>query len=231
MAMSRNIVRDIATTGSFFDQLQTTKAVAESSPAAQITRTELKQKFTKAHEDGHAVGYATGHALGEAKGMEAGYAVGFCQAQQEFEATRAELIAAFAQDMQGLVNQTQSDIAAWYTEAESRLAALGIEIARRAIAHEMQIHPEAVVDIAKDVLREVTNGTNVRLRVNPVQTAILDSRKEEIIAAISHIRDLEILGDPSIQAGCVAEGESGVVDGRIETYLNRLAETITGEAA
>jgi len=229
--MSKNIVRDLQTSGSFLDQLQTTRAVAESSPAAQVTRTELKQKFSKAHEDGHMVGYATGHALGEAKGMEAGYAVGVAQAHAELDATHAEMIAAFAQDMQAMVNQTQADVSAWYVEAESRLATLGIEIAQRAISHELLIHPEAVVEIAKDVLREVTNGTSVRLRVNPVQTAVLDSRKEDIIAAISHIRDLEIVGDPSIQNGCVAEGESGVVDGRIETYFDRLVESIEGEAA
>lgn len=229
--MSKNIVRDLQTSGSFLDQLQTTRAVAESFPAAQVTRTELKQKFNKAYEDGHLAGYAEGHAQGEAKGMEAGYAVGVAQAHAELDATHAEMIAAFAQDMQAMVTKTQADIAAWYVEAEARLAKLGIEIAQRAISHELLIHPEAVVEIAKDVLREVTNGTSVRLRVNPVQTAVLDSRKDDIIAAISHIRDLEIVGDPSIHNGCVAEGESGVVDGRIETYFGRLAETIDGEAA
>lgn len=221
----------MAVSGSFLHQLQTTRAVADSSPSAQITRSELKQKFAKAHEDGHMVGFTTGHALGEAKGMEAGYAAGILKAHQELDAAHAEMIAKFAQDMQAMVNQTQADIAAWYVEAEAKLASLSIEIARRAISHELQMHPDMVVEIAKDVLREVTNGTQVRLKVNPLQTAILDSRKDEIIAAISHIRDLEILGDPSIQLGCVAEGESGVVDGRVETYLDRLGEQIEGEAA
>ncbi len=228
---SKNILREVKTTGNFMDQLKTTHAVAEATPATQWTRKQIELKFLEAHTQGAQTGYADGYRRGEANGLEVGLENGITQVRQELEATHQEQTAAFAQDLQAVLTSTQAGIEQWYIEAEKRLAVLAIEIAQRAIGQELTLNSEAVVDIAKQVLREVTTGNHIRLRVNPVQSATLDSRREEILQSISHIRDIEIISDSSIQNGVIVESESGVVDGRIESYLGRLVEHITEEAA
>jgi flagellar assembly protein FliH len=228
---SKNIIRDSCLTGNFMEQLQTTRAVAEATPAAQWTRKQIDLKFLEAHTQGAQLGYAEGYRRGESNGLEVGLENGIAQVRQELEASHQEQIAAFAQELHSALTSTQKGIEEWYIEAEQRLAVLAIEIAQRAIGQELTLNSEAVVGIAKQVLQEVTTGNHVRLRVNPIQSANLDSRREEIIQSISHIREIEIVSDPSIQNGVIVESESGVVDGRIESYLGRLVEHITEEAA
>ncbi|MFM9872796.1 MAG: FliH/SctL family protein [Fimbriimonadaceae bacterium] len=228
---SKNILREAVTTGNFMDQLKTIHAVAEATPAAQWTRSQIELKFLEAHTEGARLGYAEGYRRGEANGLNVGLENGVSQVRQELEAAHIEQIAAFSQDLQATLNSTQQGIEQWYIEAEKRLASLATEIARRAIGEELTLNSEAVVSIAQRVLQEVTTGNHIRLRVNPVQTATLDSRREEILQSISHIRDIEIVSDPSIQNGVIVESESGVVDGRIESYLSRIADHISEEAA
>lgn len=228
---SKNIIRNSGLTGTFMDQLKTTHAVAEATPAAQWNRKQIELKFLEAHTQGAQLGYADGYRRGESNGLEVGLENGITQVRQELEATHQEQIAAFAQDLQATLTTTKAGIEQWYIEAEKRLAALAIEIAQRAIGQELSLNSEAVVGIAQQVLKEVTTGNHIRLRVNPVQSATLDSRREEILQSISHIRDIEIISDPTIQNGVIVESESGVVDGRIESYLGRLVEHISEEAA
>lgn len=229
--LGRNILREFRANGSFLEQLQTTHAVAAQDPAAKLTKNQIDQKFREAHEQGSQLGYAAGFAQGEAKGIEAGLEIGENRIREEHEAAHAEAVAEFSQDLSSLLQDTQRNIDQWYEEAEERLAAIAVEIARRAICQELTINPDVVVSISKQVLHEVTTGNHVRLRVNPVQSATLDARREEIIRSVSHIRDIEVVSDPSIENGIVVESEAGVVDARIETYLHRLADHLTEEAA
>lgn len=232
MSSSRNILRGTPQPfGSFLERLQTVHQVSEESPAAQWTRAEIQRRFHQAHEEGHLVGYSDGYAKGEAKGLEVGLATGQSVALQNWEDTHREEIDLFTHSLAQVVEDTKAGVDAWYREAEERLAILAIEIARRAIGQELAIREDAVADIAKQVLSEVTSGTQVRVRVSPLQVPALEARRTELLAALSHVRDLEVVSDPSIRNGCVVESEGGVVDARIESYLHRLAEETTGEAA
>ena len=108
---------------------------------------------------------------------------------------------------------------------------LAIEIARRALGKELEAAPDTVVEIAKTVLAEVTEGASVRVRINPTQTAILESHRAELEARASHIHNLEIIPDHHVDGGCMVESDGGVIDARIQTYLQRLAESMWGENA
>lgn len=229
--IGRNILRQVVPQGTFLDQLQSIHAVAAQDPTAKLTKSQIDQKFAEAHDQGVRLGYAAGFAQGEAKGIEAGLEIGEMRIREEHEAAHAEAIAAFAQDLSRLLSETQKNIDQWYQETEERLAVLAVEIARRAVSQELSINPDVVVAISKQVLQEVTTGNHVRLRVNPVQSATLEARREEIIRSVSHIRDIEVVSDPKIENGIVVESDSGVVDARVETYLHRLADHISEEAA
>lgn len=228
----KNILRgEVRPAGSFVDSLRSTHAVADDTPAARWTQQKIEERFQEAHQSGTTLGYADGYAKGEAKGLEVGLATGVNQVRLETEAAHQEAIAQFSQDLSATLIQTQQSIANWYAESEQKLAIIAVEIAQRAIGQELSLNEEAIIQIARQVLSEVTTGNSIRLRVNPIQTAILESRREEILQSISHIRNIEIVADPNIQTGLIVESESGVVDGRIETYLQRITDQILGEAA
>jgi flagellar assembly protein FliH len=169
----------------------------------------LQQQATEA-------GYAEGFEQGRLAGMEAGRA--------EYDERYAALLAQFSQQLSEKVASTEAAVQAWYAEAEERLADLAIEIARRALAAELQASRESVIAIAKEAMAEVTEGTHVRLRINPADTPLLESRKAEILAALANIRDLEIVHDTHVAHGCQVETDGGMIDARIETFLARIVQ-------
>jgi|GEM_PF-1391016 len=228
---SRNILRTETQYGSFLDRLQTTHQVADESPTAQWAKQEIQRKFNKAYEEGQLVGYSEGYSRGEAKGLEVGLATGASQAARGYDEAHREQFEATANALETLVSTAKAEIDTWFEEAEKRLAVLAIEIARRALVQELAMHEDAILEIARNVIAEATDSTHIRLRVNPGRVGHLEGRRHELIEALSHIRDIEIVSDSTIHAGCVLESDSGVIDARIEHYLHRLALEALGEAA
>lgn len=228
---SRNILRTEQAFGSFFDRLQTAHEVADESPTAQWGKREIQRKFNQAYEEGQLVGYSAGYARGEAKGLEVGLATGASQAARGYDEAHREQFEATAAALENLVSTAKTEIDQWFEEAEKRLAILAVEIARRALVQELAMHEDAILDIARNVIAEATDSTHIRLRVNPSRVGHLEGRRHELIEALSHIRDIEIVSDSSIHAGCILESDSGVIDARIEHYLHRLALEALGGAA
>ncbi len=228
---SRNILRTEQAFGSFLDRLQTAHEVADESPTAQWGKREIQRKFNQAYEEGQLVGYSAGYARGEAKGLEVGLATGASQAARGYDEAHREQFEATASALENLVSTAKTEIDQWFEEAEKRLAILAVEIARRALVQELAMHEDAILDIARNVIAEATDSTHIRLRVNPSRVGHLEGRRHELIEALSHIRDIEIVSDSSIHAGCILESDSGVIDARIEHYLHRLALEALGGAA
>lgn len=83
---------------------------------------------------------------------------------------------------------------------------------------------ESIVEITKQALQEVRHGTEVRVRVSPIDSSVLESRKAEILEAVSNIRQLIIVPDLKIVSGCEVDTDGGVIDARVESYLARLEE-------
>ena len=228
---SRNILRTEQAFGSFLDRLQTAHEVADESPTAQWGKREIQRKFNQAYEEGQLVGYSAGDARGEAKGLEVGLATGASQAARGYDEAHREQFEATAAALENLVSTAKTEIDQWFEEAEKRHAILAVEIARRALVQELAMHEDAILDIARNVIAEATDSTHIRLRVNPSRVGHLEGRRHELIEALSHIRDIEIVSDSSIHAGCILESDSGVIDARIEHYLHRLALEALGGAA
>lgn len=231
MCSSRNVIADRGDFGNFLEKLQTSVSLGASSPAARNTKAEINRRYHEAYEHGRVIGYADGFASGESKGLEVGLQSGRSEAASAYEDAHREELDAFATELAAIATNAKEAVVEWTQQAETRLAALAIEIAHRAIGEAVRVDEESVLAIAREVMAEVTLGTQVRLRVNPVDAAILESRRTEIMQALSQIRGLEVVPDSNVGIGCVLESDSGVVDARVESYLLRLSEHVRGDAA
>ena len=216
---------------SFLDRLKTSHEVQDELPANQYTKSQIDQRFQEAFQSGLEAGQDSGFQKGREEGYQEGLASGQQKAAEEFEAAHAAKLTEFGQSLEQLRQKTEAEMEQWYVEAERRLAGLAVEIARRAIGTELSLQEEAVVEIARQVLAETTEGTHFRIFVNVAEAPVLESRRQQLVESIAHVRDIEIVSDPSIQAGCVVESGASTIDARVETYLRRLAETIQEEAA
>ena len=216
--MSKSILGSATPVSSLTDVLKTVVGPLPSQTKGGSSRIQsgLQAMFDKAKAEGYEAGRAEGHADGLAIGTAKGW--------NEVHEAEAASLAEFQQALQGFVEKSSSAIDEWYRNSEESLTSLAIEIARRAIEKELEISRDSVLEITKSALSEVRHGTSVRIKVNPVDCAILESKRNEVISAASGIRDLEVVMDGSIQAGCVIETDGGVIDARIESFLHRISQ-------
>jgi len=218
--LSKNVIRGGGNITSFNDMLKPVSQTALGSGKRNLSRAPVVSQRDRAKEEGFAEGYADG----KADGYRNGYADGTQRASEDFEAQNSAVIVEF--ELEDVVASTGYAVERWYQEAEQRLAALAMEIARRALCKELETSQESVMTIVKEALEEVTHGSKVRIRVNPFGAGIIEARREEVLASLSHIRNLEVVADASIEGGCVIESDGGVVDARIDTFLARITNAI-----
>lgn len=167
---------------------------------------------------------AEGFAAGRLEGFQVGHEDGVAKGLADFEEAHQQAIHEFRQSLEDFVAGITPSLDAWYQRAEERLSTLAVEIARRALCQELSLSRESIVEITKQALQEVRHGTEVRVRVSPIDSSVLESRKAEILEAVSNIRQLIIVPDLKIVSGCEVDTDGGVIDARVESYLARLEE-------
>ncbi len=227
MSSSRNILRDTGNLAGFMDKLKTTHQVQDELPHNRYAKSQLEARFAEAQEQGFSEGLVNGHNQAYQSGLQEGKV----EAIRLFNEAHHSEIVNFTNQLESLKNQAEEELKAWFANAENQLAVLAIEIAKQAIQKELSINQETVVEIAKTVLKETTEGTEFRIRVSLGDASILDSRKQEILEQVSHARNIEVVADQNIASGCVVETGSTVIDAQIDTYLLRLANSIRGQVA
>ncbi len=232
MSWSKRIIQNGADLPRLTDRLPTVQEslqqIGAESQTDRIYR-ELekvkKEAVEQGHSEGFAVGFEEGIRAGRDEGINRGYQESLVRQRAIEEAQQAE-VDQFAQAMTDFVGRVESSIEDWQRAAEQRLATLAIEIARRALRQEMELSRDSVIEIAKQAIGETLNSTSFRVRVNPFDVSILESHKAELTSALSNVRQLEIVADGQIEAGCIIEAEEGMIDARVESYVERVEDLI-----
>ncbi len=153
-------------------------------------------------------GYARGLADGERRGAAA--------AQQRV-AEAVGVVDAIAAQMREVASLAPSIL-------EENVAALAVIVARQIVAREVSLDRELVADLVRRALTEFPIDQSVRIRVNPLDLALLTFTPDGApdMAPITANRDASWLADPRVaRGGCLVEGRDRIVDGRVDTALER----------
>lgn len=157
------------------------------------------------------------------EGHQAGFQIGFNEGLQQAKNQEQIILQNFQTELVSLIRRIEASVSIWFEKAESNLADLSFEVAKKIINEELSLHPEWIYSIAKDALQRVINSNTVRIRVNPFHVSELEKRQTDLIAAASGVQGIEILGDESLERGSLMiESENGIVDARLETKFNQL---------
>lgn len=157
------------------------------------------------------------------EGYEAGFQIGFNEGLQQAKNQEQIILQNFQTELVSLIRRIETSVSIWFEKAESNLADLSFEVAKKIINEELSLHPEWIYSIARDALQRVINSNTVRIRVNPFHVPELEKRQTDLIATASGVQGIEILGDESLDRGSLTiESENGIVDARIETKFNQL---------
>jgi flagellar biosynthesis/type III secretory pathway protein FliH len=132
--------------------------------------------------------------------------------------------------LQALVDATQSVQAheqRWLGNVEENLAASAVTIARHLIQRELTAEPSVITDLVSRSLALFPLERQITVRLHPDDLAVLqDALARNELAAVS-AREVRWQPDSNVvRGGCLVDGRERVLDGRIDTALERAYRTL-----
>jgi flagellar assembly protein FliH len=153
--------------------------------------------------------------------IDEGYARGLADGERKANAAAQARIG----DALSVLEQAAAELRAATALApavlEENISALSVAVAQQIIAREVMLDAGLVADLVRRALTEFPIDQSVRIRVNPQDlTAITIGSGDS--ARITANRDASWLADPRVaRGGCLIEGRDRVIDGRVDTALER----------
>jgi flagellar biosynthesis/type III secretory pathway protein FliH len=120
----------------------------------------------------------------------------------------------------------------WTGTIEENICALAVAVARQVVGRELTTDASWVLDLVKRALLEFPIDQPVRIRVNPQDLAALEANGAgagaEGVPGVVQGRDARWVADARLApGGCVVEGRERIVDGRVDTALERIYRRLT----
>lgn len=152
-------------------------------------------------------GYARGLADGERKGL--------ASAQAQIDGALA-LISQITAQLKDVASVAPAVL-------EENIGALAVIVARQIVTREVSLDPKLVAELIRRALTEFPIDQSVRIRVHPLDLSLLTiGGAAHGAAPITGSRDASWLADARVaRGGCLVEGRDRIVDGRVDTALER----------
>ena len=152
----------------------------------------------------------------EADAYARGLADGEATARQHADA----MIALSVQALTDAIESVRAHEARWTSNAEENVAALAIMVARHLVQREVDTDPEIVRGLVYRALSQFPIDQVITVRLNPEDVASCGATITP--DAVGRMRDVRWISDAHIQrGGCLVEGRERIIDGRVDTSLER----------
>ena len=178
-------------------------------PTAPVTEIDLAAELAAERARAEADAYARGRAEGER------------EARLQVQSEMSTAIAALAE----AVNDVRLHEARWIANAEENIAALSVAVARHVVGREVSADPETVRELVKRALVGFPLDSSIVVRLHHDDLAACAG----LITpdAAGRTPDIRWTADPHImRGGCLIEGRERIIDGRIDTSLERAYRSI-----
>jgi flagellar biosynthesis/type III secretory pathway protein FliH len=151
------------------------------------------------------------------------YSLGFEEGRREGELAEQARFTHSLHAVTDALDVIRSGEERWNGALEENIGALSCAIARHIVDREIAADPDLVSRLVKRAIAEFRVDQPVRVRVNPNDLSIIEAHEEIVEPGTGEpARDVYWIGDPRIQTGgCVVEGRERIVDGRVDTALER----------
>jgi flagellar biosynthesis/type III secretory pathway protein FliH len=161
--------------------------------------------------------------------LEAAWQDGHAAGRDEGErAERARLRAAMQATEQAL-DDLRAGEASWTGNIEENLAALAVGIAKQVIHHAASLDDAVVRAVVQKALQEFPIDQPLVVRVHPADLeALLGAEREGQALPATPNAESRWVGDVRVaRGGCLVEGRERIVDGRVDTALERTYRRLT----
>jgi len=117
-------------------------------------------------------------------------------------------------------------------EAGDRLIRLAVQLAGQVVHHELRTAPEALEDIARAALAQVSWCQRITLRLHPDDAQHLSAAQPRLAEALDAGTELRLETDPTLAPGaCLVETEAGAVDASVQVQLAALERALLADDA
>jgi flagellar assembly protein FliH len=179
-------------------------------------REEAELQKKQAREAGHAEGYRNGLRQAEQEIQQKAQQL----AEQLVEQRLQTVLPAVSKLLDGLSAARQECQAEW----ERELVGISIAVAQRVIGQTLRAEPDRVIDVVQEAVGLVVGKTSLELRLAPKDLESFGDRVRQVVEHASHGVSCRLVADDTVSpGGCIAVTESGRIDARIETMLDRIA--------
>jgi flagellar biosynthesis/type III secretory pathway protein FliH len=217
-----------------------------TTPAPPSTRwapEDLAYRKTPTHSEAIAAEIAAHHVIPDAgptpeeiaqaqhdAQLAEAYAQGFEEGRVEGElAEQARLRSSVAAAVEALDILREGE-ARWMGTIEENVCALAVAVARHVIGREVADDAGVVRALVQKALEEFPIDQPLRIRVHPQDLSLLQRADTDgdPMGAMTPGREARWVADHLISpGGCVVEGRERIVDGRVDTALERLYRRLT----
>jgi len=150
-----------------------------------------------------------------------------------FEAGRADAAAQCAPAVQALaavLTEAQAERERVAEHMEEAAVALALQIADKALTGAITAQPERVVDVVRGALRCLVERERVTIQVNPADMPIVRDAVDGLVQQLGGIEHLEVQEERRVsRGGAIVRSQTGEIDARIETKLERAREILQAE--
>lgn len=160
------------------------------------------------------------HAAERTRAEAAAYSTGYRDAEA---AAREAMASQFATAFSALAEAAESvtlHASRWTANAEENIAALAVIVAQSIIQHEVRVDQSIVRELVQRALVQFPIDQTIAVRLHPDDIASCEDL--ERTGPTGQRQDVRLVADQHIvRGGCLAEGRERIIDGRVDTALER----------
>jgi flagellar biosynthesis/type III secretory pathway protein FliH len=171
--------------------------------------------------------------LAQQQALDEAYSQGFDAGRDAGAAAERERLASAFATVTTLLESLRERETRWTERLEENLCALAVAVGRQLFDAELEASPAHTAALVRRALTEFPIDQPVVLRVNPSDLASITASAVTDGGQLTVGRaDAQWVPDPRVSpGGCVIEGRDRIVDGRVDTALERLYRRLTGTGA
>nr|CRI42949.1 Type III secretion apparatus protein, HrpE/YscL family [Chlamydia pneumoniae] len=108
------------------------------------------------------------------------------------------------------------------------LVPLAIASVRKIIGKELELHPETIVSIISQALKELTQNKHIIISVNPKDLPLVEKSRPELKNIVEYADSLILTAKPDVTpGGCIIETEAGIINAQLDVQLDALEKAFS----
>ncbi len=163
--------------------------------------------------------------------IDAAYLRGVSEGREQGEQEERARLRGAMMAAESALDDVRAGEARWLANLEENIAALATAVAQQIVCRELASTNEVVLGMVTRAVQEFGLDQPLSIRVNPGDLESLLSAERGAADAMTTItsgREVRWVSDARIEpGGCVVEGRERIVDGRVDTGLERLYRRLT----